>query len=278
MKKIILLLTGLFLLLMTHTASGSYILGYNEDETKFQMFDMDTNTTQDLTYNGSAFDQVEGLTHATGNTYYGINSYNDGTESMLYSFELDFELDGDDNKITGEKTNPFTASNIDAAVYINGLIYAFDNKTDTLMSISTDGVVQTENHVKGVKGGKKIEGLAYNGGLLYGTATKGSNSWLYSIDLDNPAKAEEVGKIKGYGQVEALTFLDDVLYGVGNNNNNPLMSINTSNGNVISIANWGAGDIEGIATVGGSDAVPEPAIITLLGIGLIGFLRKKFFK
>ena len=86
---------------------------------------------------------------------------------------------------------------------------------------------------------------------------------------------QEIGEIQSmytaYGQVEALTFLDDVLYGVGSNGGNPLVKIDTGSGKVFgNPVNWGSGDIEGIAA-GGSAAVPEPATVLLLGFGLLGF-------
>ena len=69
-----------------------------------------------------------------------------------------------------------------------------------------------------------------------------------------------------------MTFLDDVLYGVGGKGGkNPLIKIDTETGSVFGEpVNWGSGDVEGIAA-GGSAAVPEPATILLLGFGLLGF-------
>jgi len=143
------------------------------------------------------------------------------------------------------------------------------------MTINLDGSKHGDKKVHGL-GNKKIEGLAYGSdGLLYvSSATHSEQSWLYSMNLDG-TNFQEIGEIQSmytaYGQVEALTFLDDVLYGVGSKGGNPLIKIDTGSGAVFgNPVNWGSGDIEGIAA-GGSAAVPEPATILLLGFGLLGF-------
>jgi hypothetical protein len=260
------------------TVFASYILGYNEDVGGFQNFNLDDNSTTDLNYGGDSFSELESLTYGGGSTYYGIESFNSsGKASTLYSFELN----GD--SITGTASeNTVDASNIDAVAFIDGLLYAFDNKTDKLTTINMDGEKVGEKKVSGLAGNKKFEGLAYGSdGLLYASATKGSKSWLYSMDIGGTdIVANKIGKIKSFGQVEALTFLDDVLYGVGSKGGNPLIQIDTGSGAVLgNPVNWGSGDIEGIAT-GGSAAVPEPATIFLLGSGLLGLFgyRKKFRK
>jgi hypothetical protein len=264
----------LFLVLGTiqvQTVFASYILGYNEDAGGgFQNFNLDDNSTTDLKYGGASFSELESLTYGGGNTYYGIESFNDaGTDSTLYSFELD------GGTVTGTASeNTIDASNIDAATFVDGLLYAFDNDADKLMTINLDGSKGGDKRVRGL-GNKKIEGLAYaGGGLLYASATRGrgrsERSWLYRMNLDG-TDLQELGEIQGYGQVEALTFLDDVLYGVGNKGGNPLIQINTASGKVFGDPiSWGSGDIEGIAA-GGSAAVPEPATVLLLGFGLLGF-------
>ena len=183
---------------------------------------------------------------------------------------LTFELAG--GTITGTASgNEIDTSNIDAVTFIDGLLYAFDNKRDKLTTINLDGSKHGDKKVSGL-GNKKIEGLAYGSdGLLYASATtKQGESWLYSMKLDGTG-LKDIGEIQGYGQVEALTFLDDVLYGVGSSGGNPLIQIATGSGAVLGTpVNWGSGDIEGIAA-GGSAAVPEPATILLLGFGLLGF-------
>ena len=271
------------------TVFASYILGINDLKNhggwNFQSFNLDNNTMTGLNYTGDSFEEMESLTYGGGNTYYGIESFNStGKDSTLYSFEWD----GGDT-VTGEAAGkPFDASNIDAATFVDGLLYAFDNNTDMLTTVNLNGEKTGGNKVTGFDHKTKFEGLAYgSGGLLYASATKGGNSWLYSMNLGGDGDiivANEVGKIKlggkSFGQVEALTFLDDVLYGVGNKGNNPLIQIDTGTGKVFGTpVNWGTGDVEGIAAGGGSSAVPEPATLLLLGFGLLGFARsgiKKF--
>jgi len=284
-----LLALSLFLLpgiIRVQTVFASYILGINDLKKhggwNFQSFNLDDNTMAGLNYTGDSFKEMENLAYGGGNTYYGIESFNNtGKNSTLYSFEWDGDT------VTGTAgENTFDASNIDAATFVDGLLYAFDNNTDMLTKINLDGEKVGETKVTGFDSKKKFEGLAYGSdGLLYGSLTKGGNSWLYSMDITNPnIVANEIGKIqlgkKSFGQVEALTFLDDVLYGVGGKGwkNNPLIKIDTGNGSVFGEpVNWGSGDIEGIAA-GGSAAVPEPATILLLGFGLLGFAGSRVKK
>ena len=260
------------------TVFASYILGYNEDVGGFQNYNLDDNSTADLNYGGDPFSELESLTYGGGNTYYGIESFNGRKPSTLYTFELVGDT------ITGTASgNEIKASDIDAVTLIDGLLYAFDNKKDKLMTINLDGSKEGNKKVKGL-GNKKIEGLAFGSdGLLYASATHDEQSWLYSMNLDGTnftEKGEIQSMYTAYGQVEALTFLADVLYGVGSKGGNPLIQIDTGSGAVLgNPVNWGSGDIEGIAT-GGSAAVPEPATIFLLGSGLLGLFgyRKKFRK
>ena len=259
-------------IIQVQTVFASYILGYNEDVRGFQNFNLDDSSTTDLNYAGDSFSELESLTYGGGNTYYGIESFNNKKPSTLYTFELVGDT------ITGTASgNEIDTSDIDAVTLIDGLLYAFDNKKDKLTTINLDGEKESETKVTGFNSSKKFEGLAYGSdGLLYGSLTKGGNSWLYSMDITNPSiVAKEKGKIqqgkKSFGQVEALTFLDDVLYGVGNKTGNQLIKIDTGDGSVLGDpVNWGSGDVEGIAA-GGSAAVPEPATILLLGFGLLGF-------
>ena len=276
---------SLFLLpgiIRVQTVFASYMLGTNDLKKKggwqFQSFNMDDNTMTGLNYTGDSFQEMESLTYGGGNTYYGIESFNNtAKDSTLYTFEWD----GGDTVTGKESENTFDASNIDASTFVDGLLYAFDNNTDMLTTIdsNTGEEVGDAKKVTGFNSKKKFEGLAYGSdGLLYGSLTKGGNSWLYSMDVANSSiVANEIGKIqlgnKSFGQVEALTFLDGVLYGVGGEGGkNPLIKIDTVKGNVFGEpVNWGSGDVEGIAAGGGSAAVPEPATVLLLGFGLLGF-------
>ncbi len=266
------------------SAFASYILGYNEDSNngEFQIFDFDNKSTTSLSYLGDDFTSggydLESLTYGgQDGTYYGIKSSNNKNKpSELYSFSLDGDT------VTGAASGTeFDASNIDAAAYLEGVLYAFDNKADDLITIDVeDGSKSSSKNVSGL-GNKKIEGLAFsNDGLLYASATKGNKSWLYSIDMD-AGQANEIGKIADYGQIEALTFIDETLYGIGSTRGNPLLQIDTATG-IISgePIEWGTGDVEGIASSGSGAAVPEPATIVLIGSGLLclaGSGARRFF-
>jgi len=165
-------------IIQVQTVFASYILGYNEDVGKFQNFNLDDNSTTDLNYGGDSFSELESLTYGGGSTYYGIESFNKKKPSTLYTFELVGDT------ITGTASgNAIDTSNIDAVTFIDGLLYAFDNKRDKLTTIDAvtfidgllyafdnkrdklttinlDGSKHGDKKVHGL-GNKKIEGLAY---------------------------------------------------------------------------------------------------------------------
>ena len=125
-----------------------------------------------------------------GNTYYGIESFSNTGGSTLYSFELN----GD--KITGTASeNTVDASNIDAATFVNGMLYAFDNDMDMLTTINSDGEEVGAIKVTGFDSSKKFEGLAYVVMACCMAASQkagiaGCTAWILTIQTFWPMKLE----------------------------------------------------------------------------------------
>lgn len=153
-------------------------------------------------------DEIDSLVYVSEGTYYGIQLLEnpEGT-SQLYKFTLNH----DTTEITIEKVGqPFSGMDIDSIEYGDGVFYAIDNNTDTLLVIDLDGNLISSKSLSDL-GLTNIEGLAYKDGLLYASNTDNSDSSLFSINVLNGlddllvSDIEYIGQI-GYGQVEALTF------------------------------------------------------------------------
>lgn len=242
-------------------------------------------------------DEIESLVYVGEGTYYGIQSYNKSKNPERTSQLYKFTLNHDTTEITTEKVGePFPGTDIDSIEYGEGVFYAMDNKTDTLLVIDMNGNIISNKRIRDL-GLTKVEGLAYKDGLLYASDTDAgtkdgwsanpgskydADSSLFSINvlngLDNllDSDIQYIGQI-GYGQVEALTFVDDILYGTSDIHDS-LFHVDLGTGFATFMDNWGT-DIEGIAGVypGAMAAVPEPGTLVLIGLGIlgIGYIRRK---
>ncbi|GAK58510.1 von Willebrand factor type A domain protein [Candidatus Vecturithrix granuli] len=224
-------------------------------------------------------DEIDSLVYVSEGTYYGIQSFEnpEGT-SQLYKFTLNH----DTTEITIEKIGqPFSGTDIDSIEYGDGVFYAMDNNTHSLLVIDMNGNLISSTNLSDL-GLTNVAGLAYKDGLLYASDTNAENSSLFRINvmngLDNlfDSSIQYIGQI-GYGQVGALTFVDDILYGASDLQNS-LFSIDLGTGFGTFMDNWGTA-IEGIAVVhpGATAAVPEPGTLVLIGLGILGihYVRRK---
>jgi len=292
---------GLFLCSQTVFALPLSLLGINDDTDQLVLFLGDTDGEVEKTVvTDGVPDEIEDLVWAGGGTYYGIQSFNKNKNStktsQLYKFELNEDFTAADISTVGDA---FSGTDIDAIEYVDGVLYTMDNNKDELITIGTDGTVLDRQEVRSL-GLKKVEGLAYRDGLLYASDTKNdgqstrttsrtdADSSLFSINISDGVgnldgdDVQYIGQI-GFGQVEALTFSDGLLYGASDIHN-LFFNIDLTTGAGISLAEgWKGSDIEGIAVVPSGDntaTTPEPATMFLLGSGLAGIagLKRKFAK
>jgi choice-of-anchor A domain-containing protein/uncharacterized repeat protein (TIGR01451 family) len=284
------------------TPGDVLLIGINDDEDRFEIYNTETKEKTfpkpfDIVISDSGKrarveatdvpDEIESLVYVGDGTYYGIQSYNKAQNVDKTSQLYKFTLNHDTTEITIEKVGePFSGTDIDAIEYGDGVFYAMDNKTDTLLVLDMDGNIISSTKLKKL-GLTKVEGLAYKDGVLYASDTqvKGKDGYnlndngdhsssLFTIDvvdgLDDLRSDDirYIGQI-GFGQVEALTFVDDILYGTSDLSDS-LFSIDLGTGFATFMDDWGS-DIEGIAAVfGGAEAVPEPGTMALVGLGLLG--------
>jgi len=252
--------------------AGPIIFGINDDSDRFHSYNLSNGNRTD--FGATMPNEIESLTWGGGNTYYGMQSFNTaGTKSTLYKFT-----------IGGNESGGFTVSskaglsieydNIDSMEYANGSLYAIDNSLNKMLQLDLDGKVVGSWD----SGLNKVEGMAYDGqGNLYLSQTykgaKKDTSDLYVMNLSTKL-VTKLGTLD-YGQVEALTFVDGILYGTSDTNDE-LFSVDFAGGSVSTnyVGDWGT-DIEGMAP-----AVPIPAAVWLLGSGLIGLvgIRRKLKK
>ncbi len=272
------LAAGVFLLAAPGLAlADTMLFGINDDSDLFEIYDMGSGQTTQLS--GGAPNEVESLTYGGGNVYYGMQSYGN-TTSQLYKFTYDANSGSVSSEAVG---NPIAAKDIETLEYVDGKLYAIDNKGKNLLELSTTGQV-LNSYDLGKAGIKDAEGMAFVDGVLYASDNKSSkNAKLFALDLSNGIDNVTVaylGKL-GFGQVEGLSYVDGVLYGTSDRSNNLFKIEFNDDGSLKGteeIAKWGS-DIEGFATVPGSPggAVPEPATMLLMASGLGGawLLRRR---
>lgn len=273
------------------------LIGINDEQDRFEIYNTATKETSFpkafeivITESGERQrveaqkvpDEIDNLVYVSEGTYYGIqslhNSENPDGISQLYKFTLNH----DTTEITIEKVGqPFSGTDIDSIEYGDNLFYAIDDNTDTLLVLDMKGHIISSKNISDL-GLTNVEDLAYKDGTLYASNTDDTDSSLFSISVLNgldhllDSDIQYIGQI-GYGQVEALTFIDDILYGTSDNNDS-LFSIDLGTGFATFMDDWGT-DIEGIAGVypGSMAAVPEPGTWLLVGLGMLGitYIRRK---
>jgi hypothetical protein len=152
----------------------------------------------------------------------------------------------------------------------NGTLYGAGNGTTNLFSISTaTGAGTSLGSMRFRSGGD----LAFNGGNFF---LASSGSQLVKIDLGNLANSAAVGSF-GVGNTFGIaTGSDGILYSVADNT---VYKVNTATGaatSPVSFARQGLRQVFGESFFGEAGVpvpVPEPDVLALLSIGLIGLSR-----
>ena len=176
------------------------------------------------------------------------------------------------NTTTGGATLVGSATNIPELMAIifapDGTLYAASWGTNDLYTINTTTGVAT---VVGSLGFGGVMDLAFDpNGNLYALSDS-----LYKINLSTGAGSLITGLADGCLMGLSIDPSDRFLATDYCTSNSPLYQINTSNGSLTSLGNTGISSPMGLTYQ--STAVPEPAGISVLGVGLIGlcFARRR---
>jgi hypothetical protein len=264
------------LLILPASAMATSFYGIDDDTDKIYLLDNTDGSIRTPLGGDPIPDEIESLTWAGANIYYGAIGDKDPT-SALWKFEITGM--NVSRTLIGNIDGPEDEVNIESLQWINGSLYAMDNESDSFLRINpTNAGVITSTEMNSIG---HVEGLAYHNGSLYASETSGSSEselWEIVINPDGTIDENPLGLVGSnplimpFGQVEALLSLDGILYGASDSDNT-FFSVNLLAGTTTTkFTNW-VSDIEGMAPA--ANSVPEPATMVLLGIGMIGLAGLK---
>jgi len=251
---------------------------------QFQIFDTANPSTPVLTLSGNVPNELEGLTHAYDNVYYGLVSQNNVAQSPVYRFVIDTY----NWSFTANSYSPVTFhGETDSAVYIDkgGVkqLYSIDNMSKQLRSVvfSADEMAIVDHRAhglslrsQGVRG--KIEGMTYDAvnHKLYFTERLVGDTRLYAIDgiagsSDMDASTLTYIGSLGYRDVEALEFGADGRLYATSEFHDLMFEVDPFTGMATPLGSIGGADIEGLAKFTAN--IPEPAsVLAFLAVVLTG--------
>jgi hypothetical protein len=202
------------------------------------------------------------------NFTFGDLTYDSANSTMYYSGGR-----GDDNVYTVNLTTG-AATLVGADNVDDMFALGYDPATNSLYGGAAGGSFGSISMANGVF--TFIGGTgAYNEGLTYDTLTGqmilSNDANIYSIDVATGATTL-LGS-PGLGNDNGITF--DALRNVfwDYNYNGQLFEIDASTYGVLNTYNPGPGEVSSIAYV--PTSTPEPATVAVLGVGLLGFLRRR---
>jgi hypothetical protein len=272
---------------LVQSAEAAFLLATEEHPSdpvfKFNIYDTDHPSVPVMNLSGDVPDELESITHAYDNVYYGMVDINGQNHSPVYRFVIDTY--NQDFSMTSYAPNEFMGE-ADSAAYVDkgGVkqLYSIDKISGELRSVVFSGdemsIVSTPSY-SGDLGLAKVEAMTYdavNHKLYFLETVPGSDSKLYSIDgiagtSDMDASTlTYIGSV-GYEDVEGLSFGSDGRLYAASEYDDVMFEIDPFTGAGTSLGSISGADIEGLAKFTAN--IPEPSsLIAFLAVVCTGMI------